>query len=172
MGLMESIDKSIRGITLTSQEIDLFNIIQNSKPQEQVEEEIYKYLKGILKVRELTRNPNLVNPDSDTLQKMIKTVELEKLGLKSEEYKVAFKQLLKSSDLNKMRAYMDSRESLERFFQGKGVDNIYIDALLNLKKFLNKEQDKILTFLVNANCNNKFPVYYAHNFSNIWLVLL
>jgi len=148
MGLMESIDKSIRGITLTSQEIDLFNIIQNSKSQDQAEE-IYKYLKGILKVRELTRNPNLVNPDSDTLQKMIKTVELEKLGLKSEEDKATFKQLLKSSDLNKMRAYMDSRESLEKFFQGKGVDNKFINALLNLKKFLNNEQDKILTFLVN-----------------------
>ncbi|MBO5348740.1 MAG: endo-1,4-beta-xylanase [Clostridia bacterium] len=148
MGLMESIDKSIRGITLTSQEIDLFNIIQNSKSQDQAEE-IYKYLKGILKVRELTRNPDLVNPDSDTLQKMIKTVELEKLGLKSEKDKATFKQLLKSSDLNKMRAYMDSRDRLEKFFQGKGVDNIYIDAVLNLKKFLNNEQDKILTFLVN-----------------------
>ena len=149
MGLMESIDKSIRGITLTSQEIDLFNIIKNSKPQDQVEEEIYKYLKGILKVRELTRSPKRVNPDSNTLEKMIKTVELEKLGLKSDEDRDTFKQLLKSSDITKMRAYMDSRESLEKFFQGKGVDDKFINALLNLKKFLNKEQDKILTFLVN-----------------------
>lgn len=148
MGLMESIDKSIRGITLTSQEIDLFNIIQNFKSQDQAEE-IYKYLKGISKARELTRNPNLVNPDSDTLQKMIKTVKLEKLGLKSEEDKATFKQLLKSSDVNKMRAYMDSRESLEKFFQGKGVDNKFINAIFKLKKFLNNEQDKILTFLVN-----------------------
>lgn len=150
MGLMESIDKNIRGITLTSQEIDLFNIIQNSKPQDQAEE-IYKYLKGILKVRELTRNQNRVNPDSNTLQKMKKTVELEKLGLKSEKDKATFKQLLKSSDLNKMRAYMDSRERLEKFFQGQGVDDKFIDAVLNLKKFLNNEQDKILTFLVDDN---------------------
>lgn len=151
MGLIESID-NIRGITLTSQEIELFNIIKNAESRrEKPNDEIYKFLKGILKVRELTRDPKFVNPDSDTLQKMIKTVELEKLGLKSDKDKEAFKQLLKSSDIIKMRAYMDSRESLEKFFQGKGIDNKFIDAILNLKKFLNNEQDKILTFLVDDN---------------------
>ena len=37
---------------------------------------------------------------------------------------------------------------------------------------MNKNEIVIATMIMNINCNNKFPVCYAHISSNILLVLL
>ena len=60
---------------------------------------------------------------------------------------------LKFLSENKMqiRANWDTREGLEKLFEGKEVDSTCIDEILNLKKYFAYQTHGILTFLVDSN---------------------
>lgn len=55
MNLMQSINNNIRGITLNSQQIDLFNIIEQSQSREEAMQKISEYLEDILQASKLSK---------------------------------------------------------------------------------------------------------------------
>jgi len=136
MDLMESIDSNIRGITLNNQQIDLFNILKNN---EESVEKIYEYLSEILLASNMESN------GLSTDERIIKVVE--------EKSNISDKKFLGFLNANKMqiRANWDSRETLEQFFKDKGIDETYIDEIMNLKKYFAYQTHGILSFLVDKD---------------------
>ena len=51
-------ENNVRGITLNSQNIDLFNIIEHSKSREEAVQRVYEYLDGILQASKMSREMN------------------------------------------------------------------------------------------------------------------
>ena len=50
-----------------------------------------------------------------------------------------------------IRKYWDSREKLEGYFEEQGKDPIYVDAVLDMRKYFEYQHHGILTFLVDKD---------------------
>lgn len=149
MDLMQSINNNIRGITLNSQQIDLFNIIvqmnEKTLTQEQAIQRVNEYLGDILQASKLSKE--MSSQGLSTNEKIQKIVKEKAKNVPNKD------DFLKFLSENKMqiRANWDTREGLERLFQGQNIDSTYIDEILNFKKYFAYETHGILTFLVDNN---------------------
>lgn len=137
-------ENNVRGITLNSQNIDLFNIIEQAQSREEAVQKVYDYLDGILQASKFNKEMN--SQGLSTEQKIRKVVE-EKSTL-SDTSKF-FKFLLKNA--MQIRANWDSKETLENLFEGKEIDSTYIDEILNIKKYFAYQTHGILSFLVDKD---------------------
>ena len=139
-------DKSnVRGITLNSQNIDLFNIIEQAQSREEAVQRVYEYLDGILQSNRMSKE---MNSQGLTTTQKVKRVVDEKVS--SVPNKDEFLKFLLGNAMQ-IRANWDSKESLEKLFEGKEVDSTYIDTILDIKKYFAYQTHGILTFLVDKN---------------------
>src|SRR5574344_936447 len=130
----------VRGITLNSQNIELFNIIESAQRREEAIERIYKYLDEILQ--------------ADNYQKISRIVEEKTSSNIADKNK--FGKFLNENKMQ-IRANWDSREALESLFEGQNVDSTYIDEILNIRKYFAYQTHGILTFLVDKDGNTINP---------------
>lgn len=135
---------NIRGITLSSQNIDLFNIIEQAQSREEAVENIYEYLDGILQANRLSKEIN--SQGLNTTQKIKRVVD----KATSVPDKEAFLKFLLANAMQ-IRANWDTKESLEKLFEGQEVDSTYIDTILDMKKYFAHQTHGILTFLVDKD---------------------
>ena len=64
---------NVRGITLSSQQIDLFNIIEQAQSREEAVKKVYEYLDGILQANKMSKEMNLQR--LNTAQKIKRVVD-------------------------------------------------------------------------------------------------
>ena len=147
MDLMGSLNgkNNVRGITLNSQNIDLFNIIEQSQSREETVQKVNEYLDGILQASIMSRKMN--SQGLSTAQKIERVVDEKVSGLINKDDFLNF--LLKNAI--QIRASWDSKERLERLFYGKEIDSTYINTILDIKKFFAYQTHGILTFLVDED---------------------
>lgn len=147
MDLIGSLTNSnnIRGITLNSQQIDLFNIIEQAQSREEAMQRINEYLEDILRANKISKE--MSSQGLSTAQKIKRVVDerANSVSNKEEFFKFLSKYAMP------IRANWDTREGLEKFFQGQDIDNTYIDEILNIKKYFAYQTHGILTFLVDNN---------------------
>lgn len=167
MDLISSLSKkgNIRGITLNSQQLDLFNLIEKAKieiakakseiEKAKIEEEaiqsINEYLEGILEAHQFSKENHLQRLNKT--QKIKKVVDEKATHVPNTE---EFYEFLLSNSIQ-IASNWDSREKLEELFKGQEIDSTYIDEILNLKKFFAYETHGILTFLVDKDGNTINP---------------
>ncbi len=139
-------DKSnVRGITLNSQNIDLFNIIEQAQSREDAVQRVYEYLDGILQANRMSKEMN--SQGLSTTQKVKRVVDEKASSVPNKDEFLKF--LL--GNAMQIRANWDSKESLEKLFEGKEVDSTYIDTILDIKKYFAYQTHGILTFLVDKD---------------------
>ena len=139
---------NVRGITLNSQQIDLFNIIEqmNKKTltREQAIQRVNEYLGDILQASKLSKE--MSSQGLSTAQKIKRIVEEKADNVPEEEFlKFLYKNAMQ------IRANWDPRAGLEKLFEGQEIDSTYIDEILNIKKYFAYQTHGILTFLVDSN---------------------
>lgn len=147
MDLIGSLTDSnnVRGITLNSQQIDLFNIIEQDQSREEAVQKINEYLEDILQASKLSKE--MTSQGLSTAQKIKKIVEekADNVPNKEEFLKFLYKNAMQ------IRANWDTREGLEKLFEGQEIDSTYIDEIINIKKYFAYQTHGILTFLVDSN---------------------
>ena len=85
-------DKSnVRGITLNSQNIDLFNIIEQAQSREEAVQRVYEYLDGILQANRLSKE---MNSQGLNIEQKIKRVVEEKASSVPDKDKDKFLEFL------------------------------------------------------------------------------
>ena len=136
---------NVRGITLNNQQIDLFNIIEQAQSHEEAMQRINEYLEDILQANKLSKE--MTSQGLNTAQKIKRIVEekAETVPNKEEFLKFLYKNAMQ------IRANWDTRDSLEKLFEGQEIDSTYIDEILNIKKYFAYQTHGILTFLVDSN---------------------
>ncbi|MBQ6992464.1 MAG: endo-1,4-beta-xylanase [Clostridia bacterium] len=136
---------NVRGITLNNQQIDLFNIIEQTQSREEAIKRINEYLEDILQASKLSKE--MSSQGLSTAQKIKRIVEekADDVPNKEEFLKFLYKNAMQ------IRANWDTRDSLEKLFEGQEIDSTYIDEILNIKKYFAYQTHGILTFLVNSN---------------------
>ena len=142
---------NVRGITLNSQQIDLFNIIEQTQSREEAIQKVYEYLDGILQANKMSKE--MKAQELSTSQKIKRVVEEKATRVDNKYEFVNF--LLKNA--MQIRANWDSKESLEKLFEGKEVNSTYIDTILDIKKYFAYQTHGILTFLVDKDGNTIDP---------------
>ena len=142
-------ENNFRGITLTSDLIYLFNLIEENK-----KDEVYAFLEGILQGKAMYEE--MESQGLTTGQKIKKVVE-EKLDYLSD--KKSFLGFLNTCNLMQIRAHMDTRESLESYFKSSNiqVESEYIDAIIDMKKYILHQQNGISSFCVDENGHTVNP---------------
>jgi len=148
MDLIGSLTASnnIRGITLNSQQIDLFNIIEQEKNRDDAVEKINNYLSEILQASKISKEMSTERKIKRVVYECADTVPNKEEFLK-----------FLSKYAMQIRANWDTRERLEQLFQGENIDSTYIDEILNIKKYFAYQTHGILTFLVDKNGNTINP---------------
>lgn len=136
-------ENNVRGITLSSQNIDLFNIIEQSKSREEAVQRVYEYLDGILQANRMSKEMN--SQGLSTTQKIKRVIDEKVTNISNKDDFLNF--LL--GNAMQIRANWESKESLEKLFEGKEVDTAYIDTILDIKKYFAHQTHGILTFLVD-----------------------
>jgi len=136
---------NVRGITLNSQQIDLFNIIEQAQSREDAVQSVYEYLDGILQANRISKEMN--SQGLNTAQKIKRVVDEKVTSVHNKDEFLRF--LL--GNAMQIRANWDSKESLEKLFDGKEVDSTYIDTILDIKKYFAYQTHGILTFLVDKD---------------------
>lgn len=136
---------NVRGITLNSQQIDLFNIIEQAQSREDAVQKVYEYLDGILQANRISKEMN--SQGLNTAQKIKRVVDEKATSVPNKDEFLRF--LL--GNAMQIRANWDSKESLEKLFDGKEVDSTYIDTILDIKKYFAYQTHGILTFLVDKD---------------------
>lgn len=136
---------NVRGITLNSQQIDLFNIIEQSQSREEAIQKVYEYLDEILQANRMFKKMN--SQRLNTAQKIKRVVNEKATNVTNKDKFLKF--LL--GNAMQIRANWDSKESLEKLFDGKEVDSTYIDTILDIKKYFAYQTHGILTFLVDKD---------------------
>jgi len=136
---------NVRGITLNNQQIDLFNIIEQTQSREEAIQRINEYLEDILQASKLSKE--MSSQGLSTAQKIKRIVEekADNVPNKEEFLKFLYKNAMQ------IRANWDTRDSLEKLFEGQEIDSTYIDEILNIKKYFAYQTHGILTFLVDSN---------------------
>lgn len=136
---------NIRGITLNSQNIDLFNIIEHAKSHEEAVQQVYEYLDGILQANRLSKEMD--SQGLSTSQKIKRVVDEKASNIPDKKEFLKF--LLQNAI--QIRANWDTKEGLEKLFDGKDVDSTYIYTILDIKKYFAYQTHGILTFLVDKD---------------------
>ena len=136
---------NVRGITLNSQQIDLFNIIEQAQSREEAVKKVYEYLDGILQANKMSKEMNLQR--LNTAQKIKRVVDEKVISVPNKDEFLKF--LL--GNAMQIRANWDPKESLEKLFEGKDIDTTYIDTILDMKKYFAHQTHGILTFLVDKD---------------------
>lgn len=136
---------NVRGITLNSQQIDLFNIIEQAQGREEAIQKVYEYLDGILQANRMSKEMN--SQGLNTAQKIKRVVDEKATNVPNKDEFLKF--LLENA--MQIRANWDSKESLEKLFDGKEADSTYIDTILDIKKYFAHQTHGILTFLVDKD---------------------
>ena len=136
---------NVRGITLSSQQIDLFNIIEQAQSREEAVKKVYEYLDGILQANKMSKEMNLQR--LNTAQKIKRVVDEKVISVPNKDEFLKF--LL--GNAMQIRANWDQKESLEKLFEGKDIDTTYIDTILDMKKYFAHQTHGILTFLVDKD---------------------
>lgn len=136
---------NVRGITLSSQQIDLFNIIEQAQSREEAVKKVYEYLDGILQANKMSKEMNLQG--LNTAQKIKRVVDEKVISVPNKDEFLKF--LL--GNAMQIRANWDQKESLEKLFEGKDIDTTYIDTILDMKKYFAHQTHGILTFLVDKD---------------------
>lgn len=136
---------NVRGITLNSQQIDLFNIIEQAQGPEEAIQKVYEYLDGILQANRMSKEMN--SQGLNTAQKIKRVVDEKVTSVPNKDEFLKF--LLENA--MQIRANWDSKESLEKLFDGKEADSTYIDTILDIKKYFAHQTHGILTFLVDKD---------------------
>lgn len=136
---------NVRGITLNSQQIDLFNIIEQAQSREEAVKKVYEYLDGILQANKMSKEMNLQR--LNTAQKIKRVVDEKVISVPNKDEFLKF--LL--GNAMQIRANWDQKESLEKLFKGKDIDTTYIDTILDMKKYFAHQTHGILTFLVDKD---------------------
>lgn len=136
---------NVRGITLSSQQIDLFNIIEQAQSREEAVKKVYEYLEGILQANKMSKEMNLQR--LNTAQKIKRVVDEKVISVPNKDEFLKF--LL--GNAMQIRANWDQKESLEKLFEGKDIDTTYIDTILDMKKYFAHQTHGILTFLVDKD---------------------
>ena len=144
-----TVGNGIRGITLNSQEIDLFDIIEQAQSQEEAVGKTNRYLRDMLEGKII--HDQMEAQRLGTIEK-VKRVIREKIDFLPDK-EAFFNFLMKENDPMQIRAHLASREELERFFSGKKIDPLFIDAILEIKKYIVYQSNGILTFLVDSEGN-------------------
>ena len=139
---------NVRGITLNNQQIDLFNIIEQMNKKtltlEQAIQRVNEYLGDILQASKLSKE--MSSQGLSTAQKIKRIVEEKADNVSEEEFlKFLYKNPMQ------IRANWDTREGLEKLFEGQEIDSTYIDEILNIKKYFAYQTHGILTFLWIVN---------------------
>ena len=147
MDLMESIDrqKNVKGITLNSQEIDLFNIIEFSKNENEAKQGVITYLKNLFDGRK--RKDLKALPIQQRVKKIID--ELDGIDSKTRGEMYSF---IMNNTMDIAKRWGD-KDALAEFIQDNGKDPVYVDSILNLKKYFEYQTHGILTFLVDKDGN-------------------
>ncbi len=138
-------ENTVRGITLNSQNIDLFNIIKQSQSHEEAVQRVYEYLDEISQTSQMSKEMN--SKGLTTTQKIRKVVDEKVTNIPNKDDFLNF--LLENA--MQIRANWESKESLEKLFDGKEIDPAYIDTILDIKKYFAYQTHGILTFLVDKN---------------------
>ena len=138
-------EDNVRGITLNSQQIDLFNIIEHSQSREESVNKVCEYLYGLLQAHKISKEMN--SQGLSTEEKIKRVVEEKVNGVPN---KNDFLKFLLENALQ-IRANWDSREKLEKLFDGRETDSTYIDTILDIKKYFVHQTHGILTFLVDKD---------------------
>lgn len=136
---------NVRGITLNSQQIDLFNIIEQAQSREEAVKKVYEYLDGILQANKMSKEMNLQR--LNTAQKIKRVVDEKVISVPNKDEFLKF--LL--GNAMQIRANWDQKESLKKLFEGKDIDTTYIDTILDMKKYFAHQTHGILTFLVDKD---------------------
>lgn len=136
---------NVIGITLSSQQIDLFNIIEQAQSREEAVKKVYEYLDGILQANKMSKEMNLQR--LNTAQKIKRVVDEKVISVPNKDEFLKF--LL--GNAMQIRANWDQKESLEKLFEGKDIDTTYIDTILDMKKYFAHQTHGILTFLVDKD---------------------
>ena len=132
---------NVRGITLNSQQIDLFNIIEQAQSREEAVKKVYEYLDGILQANKMSKEMNLQR--LNTAQKIKRVVDEKVISVPNKDEFLKF--LL--GNAMQIRANWDQKESLEKLFEGKDIDTTYIDTILDMKKYF-AHQNLVYTFVL------------------------
>ena len=138
-------ENNVRGITLNSQNIDLFNIIEQAQSREEAVQKVYEYLDVILQANRMSKEMN--SQGLSTAQKIKRVVDEKATNVPNKDE--FFKFLL--GNAMQIRTNWDTRESLEKLFDGNEIDSRYIDTILDIKKYFAYQTHGILTFLVDKN---------------------
>lgn len=136
---------NVRGITLSSQQIDLFNIIEQAQSREEAVKKVSEYLDGILQANKMSKEMNLQR--LNTAQKIKRVVDEKVISVPNKDEFLKF--LL--GNAMQIRANWGQKESLEKLFEGKDIDTTYIDTILDMKKYFAHQTHGILTFLVDKD---------------------
>lgn len=125
MDLIGSLTDSnnVRGITLNSQQIDLFNIIKQAQSREEAMQKISEYLEDILQASKLSKE--MSSQGLSTEQKIKRIVEEKANNVPNKEEFLKFL----SKNAMQIRANWDTREGLEKLFEGQEIDRTYIDEI-------------------------------------------
>ena len=145
MDLIESanLPNNTRGITLNHQEVDLFNIIDTAKDEDEAKRRINDYLRGLF---EASKRSDLKRLSlADKIKQVIEENDSVDQTMKKEMSEFIFSHALD------IRKYWDSREKLEGYFEEQGKDPIYVDAVLDMRKYFEYQHHGILTFLVDKD---------------------
>lgn len=146
MDLIESIvdkDGNVRGITLNSQEIQLFNIIENAGSEKEAAEQIKAFLGGLFAARK--RKDLKALPMGDKVKQIIS----ENNDI-DESRKGEITEFILANALE-IGGHWQSKEKLGKYFESKGKDDTYVQAVLDLKKYFEYQHNGILTFLVDKD---------------------
>ena len=104
---------NVRGITLNSQQIDLFNIIEQAQSREDAVQKVYEYLDGILQANRISKEMN--SQGLNTAQKIKRVVDEKATSVPNKDEFLRF--LL--GNAMQIRANWDSKESLENYLMEK-----------------------------------------------------
>ena len=96
---------NVRGITLNSQQIDLFNIIEQAQSREEAVKKVYEYLDGILQANKMSKEMNLQR--LNTAQKIKRVVDEKVISVPNKDEFLKF--LL--GNAMQIRANWDQKES-------------------------------------------------------------
>ena len=134
---------------LNQQEVYLFNIIERAKDEKEAAEQIKQYLGGFFAARK--------RKDLKSLHRELKVKQIisENNGIDEKRKNEVIEYILANG--LEIGGHWQSREKLEKYFEGKGKDEIYVQAVLDLKKYFEYQYNGILTFLVDEDGNALNP---------------
>ena len=151
MDLIESIntEENVKGVTLNSQEIDLFNIIELSKSEEDAKKGVIEYLKKLFDARKRKDLKNM------SIESKVQKIIGEKDTIDNKT-KIDMMNFILSNQSQIAKLWRD-KDALGSFIQSNGKDSRYLDIILDMRAYFEYQFEGILTFLVDKDGNTINP---------------